>query len=64
MEIGRTFSSLMMDLSFRRKLVEAKSEEDFKEVIKLQSTKYKKDSANGMSVEEQNHHDEKIPVRV
>ena len=41
MEIGRTFSTMMMNSSFRHSLVEAASETEFKDAFVLQYEKYK-----------------------
>ena len=51
MEIGRTFSSLMMNTSFRHSLTIADSEEEFKSVLANQSFKYKADNLKSFPVE-------------
>ena len=47
-EIGRTFSSLMMNTSFRHSLTIADSEEEFKSVLANQSSKYKADNLKSL----------------
>ncbi|XP_076800727.1 solute carrier family 4 member 11-like isoform X2 [Clavelina lepadiformis] len=48
-EIGRTFSSMMCNQSFRHNLAAAKTEEEFKDVLILQSTKYKREVRESMT---------------
>lgn len=36
MELGRTFATLFSDISFRQKLLETKTQEEFKEALVLQ----------------------------
>lgn len=37
MEMGRTFSTILADIDFRQKLIEAHSEEEFKQLILKQT---------------------------
>ncbi len=36
MELGRTFASMFSDISFRQKLLESKTQEEFKEALLIQ----------------------------
>lgn len=36
MELGRTFASMFSDISFRQKLLESKTQEEFKEALVIQ----------------------------
>lgn len=65
MELGRTFASMFSDISFRQKLLESKTQEEFKEALVIQryhltATKRKTTAVEG---EETDPHSQK-PLKV
>lgn len=49
MEIGRTFSSMMVNPTFRHELMSASTEDEFKQVLVKQSFRYKRQVRESLS---------------
>lgn len=64
MELGRTFATMFSDISFRQKLLETKTQEEFKEALVMQRHQLTAANQKPTDVEEETDPHSNKPLKV